>query len=44
MQALAQFSEHIARLIPALGSAEFPNLLVAMLRQLVHCDDATIRF
>ena len=42
MQALAQFSEHIARLIPALGSAEFPNLLVAMLRQLVHCDDATI--
>jgi DNA-binding CsgD family transcriptional regulator len=42
MQPLAHFSEHLARLIPAVGSDDFPGLLVAMLRQLVHCDDATI--
>jgi DNA-binding CsgD family transcriptional regulator len=42
MQALAHFSEHLARLIPAVGSSDFPGLMVGMLRQLVHCDDATI--
>ncbi len=42
MQSLAHFSDHLARLIPAVGSGDFPHLLVAMLRQLVHCDDATV--
>ena len=42
MQPLAHFSDHLARLIPAVGTSEFPDLLVAMLRQLVRCDDATI--
>ena len=42
MQPLAHFSEHLAGLIPAVGSDDFPNLLVAMLKQLVHCDDATV--
>ena len=42
MQALAHFSEHLARLVPAVASGEFPDLLVAMLKQMVHCDDATI--
>ena len=42
MQALAKFSEHLAELIPATGTREFPALLVTMLRQLVHCDDATV--
>lgn len=42
MQPLAHFSEHLARLIPSIGSSEFPNALVAMLKHLVHCDDATI--
>lgn len=42
MQALSHFSEHLARLIPAVGTADFPGLLIAMLKQLVHCDDATI--
>lgn len=42
MQALAHFSEHLAGLIPALGTREFPEMLVAMLRQLVPCDDATV--
>ena len=42
MQALAHFSEHMARLVPAVGSAQFPNHLAAMLKQLVHCDDMTI--
>jgi len=42
MQALTHFSEHLARLIPAVGSADFPGRLVGMLRQLVHCDDTTI--
>jgi DNA-binding CsgD family transcriptional regulator len=42
MPALAQFSEHLARLIPAVGSDEFASLLVAMLKQLVRCDDATV--
>jgi DNA-binding CsgD family transcriptional regulator len=42
MQALAHFSEHLAGLIPATGTREFPEMLVAMLRQLVQCDDATV--
>jgi len=42
MHALAHFSEHLAELIPATGMREFPAMLVAMLRQLVHCDDATV--
>ena len=42
MQPLAHFSKHLAGLIPAVGSDDFPNLLVAMLKQLVHCDDATV--
>lgn len=42
MQTLAQFSTHLAGLIPAVGSDEFVNQLVAMLKQLVSCDDATV--
>jgi DNA-binding CsgD family transcriptional regulator len=42
MQALAHFSEHLAGLIPATGTRDFPALLVAMLKQLVRCDDATV--
>lgn len=42
MQPIAHFSEHLARLIPAVGADEFPSLLVSMLKQLVRCDDATI--
>lgn len=42
MQALARFSEHLAELIPSIGSADYPRLLAGMLRQLVQCDDATI--
>ncbi len=42
MQTLAQFSDHLAHLIPSLGSAQFTGQLVSMLKQLVHCDDATV--
>jgi DNA-binding CsgD family transcriptional regulator len=42
MQALAQYSEHLAGLVPTVGNPEFPGRLVAMLRQMVHCDDASI--
>jgi hypothetical protein len=42
MPILAQFSNHLARLIPAVGSAEFVGQLVAMLKQLVPSDDTTI--
>jgi DNA-binding CsgD family transcriptional regulator len=42
MPTLAQFSNHLARLIPAVGSAEFVHQLVAMLKQLVPNDDTTI--
>lgn len=42
MQALTHFSEHLARLIPAVGNGNFPDLVVAMLKQLVRCDDATV--
>ena len=42
MSTLAQYSQHLARLLPAVGEADFPALLIDMLRQLVSFDDATI--
>lgn len=42
MSTLAQYSQHLARLLPAVGEPEFPALLIDMLRQLVSFDDATI--
>ena len=42
MSTLALYSQHLARLLPAVGEAEFPELLIDMLRQLVSFDDATI--
>ena len=42
MSTLAQYSQHLARLLPAVGEADFPELLIDMLRQLVSFDDATI--
>ena len=42
MQPLALFSTHLARLLPAVGNAEFVEHLVAMLKELVSCDDATV--
>jgi DNA-binding CsgD family transcriptional regulator len=42
MSTLAQYSQHLARLIPAVGEDEFPELLIGMLQQLVSFDDATI--
>ena len=44
MPALAQFSRHLAGLFPAVGTADFPERLVAMLQELVPCQDATIIF
>jgi DNA-binding CsgD family transcriptional regulator len=42
MSTLSVLSSHIARLLPATGSADFPTMLVAMLRELVPVDDASI--
>lgn len=42
MSTLAHYSQHLARLLPAVGEAQFPELLIDMLRQLVSFDDATI--
>ncbi len=42
MSTLAHYSQHLARLLPAIAEPEFPELLIAMLRQLVSFDDATI--
>ena len=42
MPLLEIFSSHVARLIPATGSAEFPGMLVSMLRELVPVDDASV--
>ena len=42
MSTLAQYSQHLARLLPAVGESEFPELLIDMLRQLVSFDDAPI--
>ncbi|RLQ23348.1 LuxR family transcriptional regulator [Seongchinamella sediminis] len=44
MPSLDIFSKHLARLIPASGSADFPAMLVAMLRELVPVDDASVIF
>ncbi len=42
MPALDTYSQHLAGLIGARGSADFPERLVAMLRALVPVDDASI--
>lgn len=42
MPILNTFSQHIADLIPAAGSDAFPGKLVAMLRELVPVDDASV--
>lgn len=42
MPTLSQYSQHLAALIPAVGTAEFPARLVQMLQAVVPCDDATI--
>ena len=42
MPSLDTFSRHLAGLIPATGSAAFPQMLVAMLRELVPVDDASV--
>ncbi len=42
MPSLDIFSSHLARLIPATGSSEFPGMLIAMLRELVPVDDASV--
>ncbi|MBT4521443.1 MAG: helix-turn-helix transcriptional regulator [Halieaceae bacterium] len=42
MSTLAQFSMHLASLIPVVGQPEFPAMLIRMLKQLVPIDDATI--
>ena len=42
MSALNIFSQHLAKLIPAVGSADFAEKLVAMLRELVPAQDATV--
>ena len=42
MPSLSIFSNHLAKLLPAAGSEAFPSMLVAMLRDLVPVDDASI--
>ncbi len=42
MTILADYSKHLARLLPAVDTATFPPLLIAMLRNLAPFDDATI--
>jgi len=42
MSQLATFSKHLAQLLPNIGGDEFPRHLVAMLRDLVPVDDATV--
>ena len=42
MPTLAPFSRHLAGPIPAAGGNDFPSMLVAMLRELVAVDDATV--
>ena len=42
MPALEKFSKQLAELIPAMGRSEFPEKLIAMFKQLVPIDDATI--
>jgi len=42
MPTLAQFSQQLSDLIPAVSTADFPDNLVSMLRELVPVDDATV--
>ncbi|KZX58090.1 helix-turn-helix transcriptional regulator [Halioglobus sp. HI00S01] len=42
MPALPTFSHHVADLIRCAGSADFPASLIAMLRDMVPVDDATV--
>ncbi|QFU77326.1 LuxR family transcriptional regulator [Halioglobus maricola] len=42
MPALSIFSKHVAELINTTGSESFPRSMVAMLRELVPVDDATV--
>mgnify|MGYP001827496343 FL=1 len=42
MPTLAQFSRQLSHLIPAVGSALFPEQLILLLRELVPIDDATV--
>jgi DNA-binding CsgD family transcriptional regulator len=42
MPTLSQYSQHLSQLIPAVGSADFPQMLIQMLQDLVPCQDATI--
>ena len=42
MPILTQYSQYLAKLIPATGGDAFPQMLVQMLQGLVPCDDATI--
>ena len=42
MPSLSQYSQLLATLIPAVGSADFPQMLIRMLQALVPTQDATI--
>lgn len=42
MPTLAQFSRHLATMIPAIGSAEFPQKLVCLLKDVLPVQDATV--
>jgi DNA-binding CsgD family transcriptional regulator len=42
MPTLAQFSQQLSGLIPAVSTADFPDKLVELLRELVPVDDATV--
>ena len=42
MSTLASFSSNIARLIEAVGGAEFPELLIGTIKSLVPVEDATV--
>jgi DNA-binding CsgD family transcriptional regulator len=42
MPTLSLYSQHLATLIPAVGSADFPQMLIRMLQALVPTQDATI--
>ncbi len=42
MPTLAEFSNELAQLIPAVGHSDFPDKLIGMLKQLVPINDATI--
>ena len=44
MPTLSQYSQHLALLFPAVRTSDFPQRLVAMLQDLVPCQDATIIF